>query len=49
MTAVEYDIEEEFFQATYDENSELATLAVVAVIDSTNGTMKHGSTSFDDE
>lgn len=74
LTVVEYDVEEECFQATYDESSESATLAVVSVIataasrdpleltplhstidtsalddlfmNSTNGTEKHGSTSF---
>ncbi|WP_317176079.1 HalOD1 output domain-containing protein [Halomontanus rarus] len=33
MTAVEYDVEEQLFQATYDQSSESATLAVVAVIE----------------
>ncbi len=32
LTAVECDLEEELFQATYDQSSESATLAVVAVI-----------------
>ncbi|MCU4740534.1 hypothetical protein OB955_08695 [Halobacteria archaeon AArc-m2/3/4] len=33
MTAVEYNLEKELFQASYDVNSDSTTLAVVAVIE----------------